>query len=404
MKDDGSSTGSGHPINVAVCEMRRAAASVAEQPTWSLDAADTRAALVDLQSLQAQTAELEARLMTHADAVEAGVSTGATSTATWLAHATRLTRPAASRKAHLAKALGTHEATREALGRGDLHVDQASVITASVDALPDEVVVREQCEKHLIALAEHHDAKELKILGRRILEVIDPDLADAHEAEQLAKEEAKAENATSVAMHDDGHGQVHGRFTLPASTGAMLRSILMGFAAPKHVRATEGAGSFDVERPTPQKMGRAFKEMIERYPTDLLPHTGGVTATVVITIPVETLLGGIKAASLDTGDKITASEARRIACEAGLIPAVLDGHSQVLDLGRQQRFHTKAQRIAVGLEQRHCQHPSCTTPAVGCHVHHTEPWSTGGKTDIKTAKLLCPRHHSLAHRDPPMRN
>ena len=49
---------------------------------------------------------------------------------------------------------------------------------------------------------------------------------------------------------------------------------------------------------------------------------------------LETLLGGIKAAKLDTGEHISAGLARRIACEAGIIPAVLGGKSEVLDLGR----------------------------------------------------------------------
>jgi len=403
MKDDGSTTGSGHPISAAVTQMRQTATGVAEQAMWSLDAATTRAALLEVNRLQAQVAELEARLLTHADEVEAGVETGATSTATWLAHATRQTRPTAHRKTHLAKAMAAHDATREALGRGDLHVEQASVIAHAVDQLPDDPMVRELCEKHLIALAEHHDAKELKILGRRVLEVVDPDLADAHEAQLLEREEREAAKKTSLRMHDDGHGQVHGRFTLPSAAGEMLRRALYAFAAPKHVRASEGAGAYDHERPTPEKMGQAFREYIEHYPTDRLPNSGGVNATVVITMGLDSLLGGIKAASLDTGEKISAGAARRMACEAGIIPAVLDGQSKVLDLGRKRRFHSPAQRLAIGLEQRHCQHPGCTTPASGCHVHHAEPWATGGHTDTRSAKLLCPRHHSLAHRDPPLR-
>ncbi len=403
MKDDGSTTDRGHPIRSAVTSRRHEMTSVAEQAMWSLDAATTRAALVEVTRLQAQVAELEARLLSHADEVEAGVGTGATSTATWLAATTKLTRGTAHRKTHLAKALHAHQATRVALGRGDLLVEQAAVITRAVDQLLDDVAVREQCEKHLIALAEHHDAKELKILGRRVLEVVDPDLADAHEAALLEREEKQAAKKTSLRMHDDGHGQVHGRFTLPSTTAEIFKRALFAYAAPKHVRATEGAGAYEHERPTPEKMGQAFKEYIENYPADRLPRSGGANATVVITMTLDTLLGGIKAASLDTGEKISAGEARRIACEAGIVPVVLNGHSKVLNLGRKRRFHTPAQRLAIMLEQKHCQHPGCSTPAAGCHVHHTDPWAAGGNTDTRTARLLCPRHHSLAHRDPPLR-
>ncbi len=32
-----------------------------------------------------------------------------------------------------------------------------------------------------------------------------------------------------------------------------------------------------------------------------------------------------------------------------------------------------------------------------CHAHHDTPWSKGGTTDVTTGRLLCPRHHTLAH-------
>ena len=58
--------------------------------------------------------------------------------------------------------------------------------------------------------AGEHDAKALRILGRRLLDVIAPDLADQHEADLLAKEEAKALRTARFTMTDDGHGKVHG--------------------------------------------------------------------------------------------------------------------------------------------------------------------------------------------------
>ena len=32
-----------------------------------------------------------------------------------------------------------------------------------------------------------------------------------------------------------------------------------------------------------------------------------------------------------------------------------------------------------------------------CHVHHDNPWSHGGPTNVEKGRLLCPKHHSLAH-------
>ena len=198
-------------------------------------------------------------------------------------------------------------------------------------------------------------------------------------------------------MADDGHGKVHGRFTLPAAQAAMLKKALLAFAAPKHRAAVDGHHAAGERRPSAERLGQAFAELIERYPTDKLPAAGGVNATIVVTMDLSTLLGGLKAASLDTGETITGDQARRWACEAGIIPAVLGGKSQVLDLGRTRRYHTKSQRIAMALEQGGCTAEGCDWPPGLCHAHHEILWSLGGGTSVEHGRLLCPRHHARAH-------
>ncbi|MGA8256986.1 MAG: DUF222 domain-containing protein, partial [Nocardioides sp.] len=138
MKDDGNSTRSGHPIAVLTERLHHDLDSITDVATWSLNPAETRNLLVRLTRATARLAEVESRVFSHAEEIAAGVETGATSTANWLAHTTRVTRPTAHRKAHLAKALAVHETTQGALGRGEVHVDQAAVITATVDALPED--------------------------------------------------------------------------------------------------------------------------------------------------------------------------------------------------------------------------------------------------------------------------
>ena len=68
-------------------------------------------------------------------------------------------------------------------------------------------------------------------------------------------------------------------------------------------------------------MGRAFGEYVTRYPADQLPKAGGLNATLIVTVTLDSLLGGLKAAQLDTGQTISAALARKLACEAGIIPA-----------------------------------------------------------------------------------
>ncbi len=306
-------------------------------------------------------------------------------------------RPTATLR--LAQALDTdaHEPVRAALASGEVVVDQAAVIVGAVDALPEDAEpwVAAKAVRWLLDHAQDHDATHLRILGRRILEVIDPATADAHEAAQLEREEQEAEAAAVLRISDDGHGRCHGRFTISTRHAAMLKKALLAIAAPKHRAAVDGHAPAP-GRPTVHRMGLAFQEYLQTYPTAALPKAGGVNATIVVTMTLESLLGGLQAARLDTGDKISAGEARRLACTAGIMPAVLDGRSQVLDLGRKRRFHTQSQRIVATIEQGGCSTEGCDWPPGMCHLHHPTPWSEGGGTN-RDGILLCPRHHTIVH-------
>ena len=106
-------------------------------------------------------------------------------------------------------------------------------------------------------------------------------------------------------------------------------------------------------------------------------------------------------ASLDklpaTGGHISASEARRMACTAGIIPVVLGGTSQVLDVGRRRRLHSESMRVAMGVRDDGCTAVGCEAPPGHCHAHHDKPWSAGGPTNVTTGRLLCPHHHRRIH-------
>ena len=101
---------------------------------------------------------------------------------------------------------------------------------------------------------------------------------------------------------------------------------------------------------------------------------------------------------LDTGGSLTPHQLRRLACDAGLIPCLLDGDSQPLDVGRARRTWTDAQRRAVTARDRGCTAPGCDRPPAACHLHHRDEWSQGGNTDIRNAALLCDHPHGQVHR------
>ena len=138
-------------------------------------------------------------------------------------------------------------------------------------------------------------------------------------------------------------------------------------------------------------------ELIERYPAESLPKTGAVNATIVVRIDLDAFLGRLeKAGILDTGDRISPGMARKLACEAGIIPAVLGGNSEVLDLGRSRRLFSQAQRLALTLRDGGCAAEGCDRTH-GLHAHHLQPWAHGGTTDLTNGLSLCHWHHMRAH-------
>ncbi len=143
-----------------------------------------------------------------------------------------------------------------------------------------------------------------------------------------------------------------------------------------------------------ERMGLAFTELLEHLPTE--GHAANGT-TLLLTLDLDALRDGLGAARLETGDHLSAAQARRLACNAGLIPAVLGTDSAPLDLGREARLHTKAQRQALSLTHDSCGVAGCERPFAWCEIHHPHPWSRGGRTDLANALPLCFFHHQRAH-------
>lgn len=386
-----------HPILECAADVSAAVKSVAGVEPAFMSTPDKEAALVALTAARSQLEALTMRVLAAADDV--AEAHGAARSADWLAAETRTTRRTARAELELGQALERHPQVATELSSGHLRSDQAKAIVQAVEALPDRVTdeIRAEARSVLLDLAARHDARDLKQLGKRILDVISPEVGESHEAAVLAAEEARADATVVLTLVDDGEGRCHGRFTAPSRVGKMFRHHLLALANP--ARHPESDLNDDTGRwkSMGRRLGEAFVEYVERYPADRAPLTSGVSPTLVVTMTLEQLLAEHATAVLDDGTRMSAGQARRLACEAGIIPAVLDTRSQPLDLGRTARLFTKPQRIALGLRDGGCTARGCDTSASGCHAHHDDPWSLRGLTDLAKGRLLCPRHHRLAH-------
>jgi hypothetical protein len=383
---------------------------------WSMTPAEQRDALTAITRGEAQLAALKLRLLGQAETTGATTEQGAGSAADWIAVASRQVRREARADLKLATSLEDHQVLAAGMAAGRVNTAQARAIVAALDRLPvtGEFAVnseqRTKAETHLVGLAAEHDAHALRVLGRRIFEVIAPDLAEKFEGKTLQQEEAHALRRTTLTMWEDDEGTCHGRFRIPTLHGQMLRKMILALSSPARPTgtapavatgpATSGSSGIDPDLPTPVRHGIALTQLLETITAKDLPKAGGCGATVVVTMTLDQLLDRLEAAgvcTLDTGGRISAAQARRLACTAGIIPVVLGGPSQVLDVGRKSRFATEPQRVAMAIRDRGCTAEGCQTPPGMCHAHHDLPWAEGGHTDIATGRLLCPHHHRRIH-------
>ena len=390
---------SGHPVVAALQACEAALDGAAEFDPLYMSAADKEAALLVKERVDAKLAALGLRIVAVADDV--ADRHGARDPAAWLSHATRCNPGAARAQQQLAKELERFERVAAGMAAGKVSVPQAKVIIQALQALPADLdlATSARAEAHLVALAEHYNPSQLKRLGRHLLAVVAPDIADAEEGRRLEEEERKAAETCRLefASRGDGTTAVHG--VLPDAAAARLRTYLEAFTSP---RKTPGGYSEVDQVPHRVRLGQAFCALLEHLNPTKLPTHGGTATTVMVTITLDQLRADLATAGLidghlDLGPNLSASEARRLACTGQIIPVVLGGDSEILDLGRAKRLFSVPQIKAMRLRDKQCKAEGCTIPAAWCEAHHVNPWSQGGNTDLKHGVLYCSFHHHRAH-------
>jgi hypothetical protein len=217
-----------------------------------------------------------------------------------------------------------------------------------------------------------------------------PDLADQALARRLEAEEASARKQTRLSLRPAGDGTTRITAVVPDPVAHRLKTYLDAFTSPRQ-------GHRRGEGPYPKILGQAFCALLERLDPATLPQHGGRATTIIVTIDLDSLQQDLATGELVGGPALSATEIRRLACTAGLVPMVLGGKGEILDLGREQRLYQPAQVKAMALRDRTCRAAGCDMPASMCEAHHRSPWATGGRTDLADGLLLCSHHHHRIH-------
>jgi hypothetical protein len=157
-------------------------------------------------------------------------------------------------------------------------------------------------------------------------------------------------------------------------------------------------------RKRPDHEGQRYDQLAAVAVVGLITSTRATAQAVpevVVHIDLETLTNGTR---LDTvceyvdGTSLPVATARRLACDAKIIPVVLGGDSQPLDVGRARRHATGAQRAALRSMYRTCAVDGCETSFDRTEIHHVAEWDHhDGPTDLANLLPVCTYHHHRAH-------
>lgn len=286
--------------------------------------------------------------------------------------------------------------TAEAALEGALGAEHVEAITAVVAAFPAALSEAEHgwYEGVLVDLAREAKPEAVRKAGRHLLARVDQD-------GQAPKDEELARPARELRLQWRRDGRLGLSGALDAETGHALETALSPLSKPRP--AEDGQPD---ARPVQQRQGDALAELIQLVLTEgNLPTEGGEKPVVTVTMDLGELLRLSGAAGSDPhaepptmhGWTITPEQARRMACDAKMIPVVLGSQGEVLDLGRQARTVSLAQRRALNLRDGGCIFPSCTRPPRWCQAHHIVEWAHGGVTELANLTLLCTEHHRLIH-------
>lgn len=387
---------------VQECEQAIAAAldKVAGVEFLYLSPTEKASSLVALERLEARITATKLRLLAAAD--DLAEVTGARDIGAWLHVATRTDRGPARQAMRLARSLDRRWLLlADAYAAGHASTAQADVITRALDDLPEDISadVVIEAERVLVEHAATYAPRELRLLGRRILDIVAPEIGEEHERKALEDDERHAARKTTLTTQSHGDGTTTIKIRVPDATADRLTTYLHAWTNPRRPDGTPGRTDAMTELPYATRMGHAFCALLEHLDPANLPVHGGTATTVIVTIPLDKLLAGMGVAPTGTNGRLSAGEVRRLACTANLVPVVLGGKSEILDTGRAKRLFSAAQRRALAVRDKKCKAEGCDIPADWSEAHHLHPWSRGGTTDLANAILLCSHHHHRAHDD-----
>src|SRR5262245_1869968 len=312
---------------------------------------------------------------------------GSATTQAWLR--TQLCMGDTGTQLRVAMALQDLPHVADAYARGELshaHVAALTEVTRDIDS----EVLAAGADKLLAEQAATLAPAAARRMAARVRDHFDPDAADRRTRRVTGEQWLSVEHTV--------HGCVSLQGMLAPDSGDLLLTTLNAL--------TPIPPADDVRSPGARRADALVH--MARLAGAAAPEAGGEKPHLTVTIDWPTLRNGLSealftpggawaGATLASGTPISPQTARRLACDATVIPVVLGSGTEPLDIGRATRVVSAGLRRALVVRDRGCRFPGCDRPPGWTDAHHTIPWARGGKTGLDNLVLLCRFHHTTVH-------
>ncbi|MEH1128960.1 HNH endonuclease signature motif containing protein [Micromonospora sp. CPCC 206061] len=369
-------------------QLTDAAGQCADSPMWSLPDTDLVDALRAVHDAQQMLAAVQLHLVREIDGRNLPIAQEASSTAVWLRGRLHVSIHTARRMVELARVLDQRPVLDAALSTAAINVEQAQIVAQTIQDLAGEVSadVIDLAEKTLLVQHADWEPVILKKIAARILAHVAPEVAEDTDRLAAERDEKRAQRVRGFTLTNNGDGRYRVTGWLDAEAAAVVNAALDPLCKPD-------------ERTATQRRADALVEVCRlALRTEQLPANGGDRPQIVVTVPYDMLRHQLGLGQLDTGERLSAQQVRRLACDAHIIPLVLGGDGQILDVGQSRRLFTGPLRRALVARDGGCAFPGCDRPPRWCDAHHITAWTAGGATALHNGVLLCGYHHRLIHR------